>query len=105
MTLHPAERVSLPAKPAEGPEATASFAGLVPISVPRDGVYRISVSTHLWFELLNGDTKLQRIRLEPRLHCGAVQKSLGFPLKAGVTYWLQLSGSKTQEVHVVITAE
>src|SRR5439155_3799979 len=33
VTLHPAERVSLPAKPAEGPEAAASFAGLVPISV------------------------------------------------------------------------
>src|SRR5438552_9810395 len=105
VTLHPAERVSLPAKPAEGPEAAASFAGLVPISVPRDGVYRISISTHLWLEVLNGDSKLQRIRLEPRFHCGAVQKSLGFALKPGVTYWLQLSGSKTREVHVVITAE
>ena len=105
VTLHPAERVSLPAKPAEGPEAAASFAGLVPISVHRDGVYRISISTHLWLEVLNGDSKLQRIRLEPRFHCGAVQKSLGFALKPGVTYWLQLSGSKTREVHVVITAE
>ncbi len=105
VALHPAERVSLPAKPAEGPEAAASFAGLVPISVPRDGVYRISISTHLWLEVLNGDSKLQRIRLEPRFHCGAVQKSLGFALKPGVTYWLQLSGSKTREVHVVITAE
>jgi hypothetical protein len=100
--LHPAERVSLPAKPAESPE---QFAGLVPISVPRDGMYRISVSTHLWLEVLDGDAKLQRVRLEPRLHCGAVQKSLGFALKAGVIYWLQLSGNKSQEVHVIITSE
>jgi molybdate transport system substrate-binding protein len=105
ITLHPVERVSLPAKPAEGPETTAGFAGLLPISVPRDGVFRISLSTHLWLEMLDGDTKLERIRLAPRLHCGTVQKSLGFPLKAGVKYWLQLSGNKSQEVHMVITSE
>jgi molybdate transport system substrate-binding protein len=104
VTLHPLEHVSLPAKPAE-PEPASSFAGLLPVSVPRDGVYRISLSTHLWLEVLDGETTLQRIRLEPRLHCGTVQKSLGYPLKAGVTYWLQLSGNTTQEVHVVITAE
>ncbi len=105
ITLHPAERVSLLAKPTEGPEAAASFAGLVPISVPRDGVYRISVSTHLWLEVLDGDAKLQRVRVEPRLHCGAVQKSLGFAMKTGVTYWFQLSGAKSQEVQLMITAE
>jgi len=104
VTLHPAERVSLLAKPAES-EPAATFAGLLPISVPRDGVYRISLSTHLWLEMLNGDTKLERIRLDPRLHCGTVQKSLGFPLKAGVKYWLQLSGNKSPEVHMVITTE
>jgi len=105
VTLHPAERVALLAKPPESTKAAASFAGLLPISVPRDGVYRISVSKHLWFEVLNGDAKLERIRLGERLHCGAVQKSLGFQLKAGVTYWLQLSGNKSQEVHVMITSE
>jgi len=105
VALHPAEHVSLPVKPTEGPEMASSFAGLLPISVLRDGVYRISVSTHLWLEVLDGDTKLQRIRLDPRLHCGAIQKSLGFPLKTGVTYWLQLSGNKTQEVRVMITPE
>ena len=68
-------------------------------------MYRISVSTHLWLEVLDSDTKLQRIRLDPSLHCGAIQKSLGFPLKTGVTYWLQLSGNKTQEVRVMITPE
>ena len=105
VALHPAERVSLPVKPAEGPETAASFAGLLPISVSRDGLYRISVSTHLWLEVLSGDARLQRVRLEPRLHCGTVQKSLGFPLKAGGTYWLQLSGNKTREVSLVITPE
>ena len=103
--LHPEARVSLPAKPTESPETAASFAGLLPISVLRDGIYRISVSTHLWLEVLSGDAKLQRVRLEPRLHCGAVQKSLGFPLKAGVNYWLQLSGNKSQEMYVIITPE
>ncbi len=102
ITLHPTDRVQLLNKPAENPEP---FAGLVPISVPRAGVYRISVSTHLWLEVFDGDARLQRVRLEPRLHCGTVQKSIGFELKPGKTYWLQLSGNKSPEVHAIITSD
>ncbi len=102
VALSPADRVQLLNKPSESPEP---FAGLVAVSVPRAGLYRISVSTHLWLEVFDGDTRLQRVRLEPRLHCGAVQKSLGYELRPERTYWLQLSGNKSPEVLVMITPE
>lgn len=106
VTLHPTEHVSLMATPksekkAEGP----TFAGLLAFSVPRDGEYRVSVDSALWIDVLDGDKVLERTKLNRRMQCGRVHKSLGFALKAGVNYWLQLSSSKVPEVRVVLTSE
>ena len=106
VVLHPADQVSLIAAPkSEKKPEGQTFAGLLAFSVPQDGDYRVSSDTALWIDVLDGGKALERTKLNRRMPCGRVHKSLGFSLRAGLTYWLQLSGNQKQEVHVIITSD
>lgn len=106
VVLHPTHQVSLTATPkSEKKIEGQTFAGYLVFSVPQDGNYRVSADTAVWIDVLDGAKALERTKLNRRMQCGHVHKSLGFTLQAGVTYWLQLSGGKVQEVHLLLTAE
>jgi hypothetical protein len=81
------------------------FGGFVLLTVPRDGLYRISTDSTFWMEVLDGGKPIERVKITPRLHCGRIHKSLGFPLKREQSYWLEMSGSKRSHVMVLITEE
>jgi hypothetical protein len=81
------------------------FGGFMSLRASLEGTYRISADSTVWLDVLDGDQPIQRSTTLSRLHCGKIEKSLGFYLKAGVVYWLEFSGSKRPEVSVVITAE
>lgn len=81
------------------------FGGFVRLTVPRDGMYRISADSTLWIEVIDGEKPIERVRVAPRLHCGLIHKSLVFPLKRERSYWLEISGSKRSDVAVLITEE
>jgi hypothetical protein len=81
------------------------FGGFVLLTVPRDGLYRISTDSTLWMEVIDGGNPIERVKITPRLHCGRIHKSLGFPLKRERSYWLEMSGSKRSIVRVLITEE
>ena len=81
------------------------FGGFVLLNVPRDGLYRISTDSTLWIEIIDGGKPIERVKITPRLHCGRIHKSLGFPLKRERSYWLEMSGSKRSHVTVLITEE
>jgi len=106
VVLHPSDHILLTATPkAEQKSEGQTFAGYVAFSVPHDGVYRVSVDTTVWIDVLDGDQIVERTKLNRRMQCGHVHKSLGFTLNTGVNYWLQLSSSKAFEVHLVLTPE
>lgn len=105
VALHPTNRVSLAATSKTAEKVEGTFAGLLLFTVPQDGNYRVSSDTALWIDVLDQDNAVERTQLNRRIQCGRVHKSLGFGLKAGVKYWLQLSGSKAREVQVMITTE
>jgi hypothetical protein len=109
--LHPAEQVSLGAvqvRPTRGrsDEWAGTFAGLLELTVPRDGVYRISASSRTWIDVLESNQAVPRIRPLHRLHrCGRVHKSVEFALKQGNSYWLEVSGSESPVIALMITPE
>jgi hypothetical protein len=90
-------------KPSENVENL--FGGFVRLTVPKDGMYRISADSTLWIEVVDGEKPIERVRTVPRLHCSRIHKSLGFPLKRERSYWLEMSGSKRPDVAVLITEE
>ena len=81
------------------------FGGFVRLAIPKDGMYRISADSTIWIEVIHEEKPIERVRIAPRLHCGRIHKSLGFPLKEERSYWLQISGSKRPDVAVLITKE
>lgn len=81
------------------------FGGFVRLTISKDGMYRISADSTIWIEVIHEEKPIERVRIAPRLHCGRIHKSLGFPLKEERSYWLQISGSKRPDVAVLITKE
>lgn len=81
------------------------FGGFVLLNVPRDGLYRISTDSAFWMEVIELGKPIERVKITPRLHCGRIHKSLGFPLKRERSYWLEMSGSKRSHVTVLMTEE
>jgi hypothetical protein len=90
-------------KPSEN--AINLFGGFVRLTVPKDGMYRISADSPIWIEVIDGEKPIERVRTLPRLRCGRIHKSLGFPLKRERSYWLEMSGSKRPDVALLITEE
>jgi hypothetical protein len=90
-------------KPSEN--AVNLFGGFVRLTVPKDGMYRISADSPIWIEVIDGEKPIERVRTIPRLRCGRIHKSLGFPLKRDQSYWLEMSGSKRPDVALLITEE
>lgn len=90
-------------KPSENVENL--FGGFVRLTVPKDGIYRISADSTFWIEVVEGGKPIERVRTVPRLHCGRIHKSLGFPLKRERSYWLEISGSKRPDVALLIMEE
>jgi hypothetical protein len=111
VTLHPAERVSLAMMAGRNGQGrsgdwTETFAGLLELTVPSDGVYRISASSRTWIDVLQSETAVARVRPTHRLHrCGHVHKSVEFALKKGGSYWLEVSGSESPVISLIITPE
>ncbi|HKQ35298.1 MAG TPA: hypothetical protein VJT11_08360 [Nitrospiraceae bacterium] len=81
------------------------FGGFVRLTVPKDAVYRISTDSTLWIEVLDGETLIERVRTVPRIRCGRIHKSLGFPLQRERSYWVEMSESKRTDVGLLITEE
>lgn len=92
-------------KPKSSENVENIFGGFVRLIVPKDGMYRISADSTLWIEVIEGEKPIERVRITPRLHCGRIQKSLGFPLKQERSYWLEMSGSKRPDVALLIAEE
>lgn len=111
VTLHPADQVSLATVAGRNGggrsvDWTDTFAGLLELTVPADGIYRISASSRTWIDVLDRETAVARVRPTHRLHrCGHVHKSVEFSLRKGGSYWLEVSGSDSPVISLIITPE
>ncbi len=106
LALHPMSAVQPVAgkvKAGENPDRV--FGGFIRFMTPTDGVYRISADSTVWLDVLDADQPRERDRETSRLHCGAIEKSLGFALARGHSYWIELSASKRREVALIISLE
>ena len=81
------------------------FGGFIRLIIPKDGLYRISADAPIWIHVIDGNQPIERVRIAPRLRCGRIHKSLGFPLQREKSYWLELSGSTRPDVALLVTEE
>jgi hypothetical protein len=102
--LFPTSSVRFVVEPEKRGKRADEFAGLLRFVVPEDGNYRVSTGSAVWVEIASADGKRVRApTFEMQSSCDKVFKSAAFPLRANVAYWLQMSASKTQETHILLT--
>ena len=89
----------------QGENAKGLFGGFIQLTVPKDGLYRISADAPIWINVIDGNHPIERVRAVPRLRCGRIHKSLGFSLQREKSYWLELSGSTRPDVALLVTEE
>ena len=105
VALQPLSEVELVGKEKQREKVENLFGGFIRLAVPEDGVYRISADAPIWINVMDGNQPIERVKTVPRLRCGRIHKSLGFPLQREKSYWLELSGSTRPDVALLVTEE
>jgi hypothetical protein len=102
VTLHPLSEVSFPATPARTPPS-GSFGGVVALTVPAPGKYRISVDVPLWIDVAGGAILAPVLDYEGLHDCSAPRKVVVFDLQGGTDWTLQLSAADRAAVRLAVT--
>jgi hypothetical protein len=102
VTLRPLNEVSFPVTPAR-PPPSGSFAGLVALSVPTPGKYRISVDVPLWIDVAGGASLAPVLDYEGMHECSAPRKVVVFDLQGGKDWTLELSAADRADVRLAVT--
>jgi hypothetical protein len=103
VTLHPLSEVSFPVTPGRTP-TSGSFAGLIALTVPAPGKYRISVDAPLWIDVAGGAILAPVLDYEGLHECSAPRKVVVFDLQGGPDWTLELSAADRAAVRLAVTA-
>ncbi len=80
-----------------------SRGGLVRIRADKAGIYRISLSTPHWIDVVDGGTLIKSRDFQGQRGCERPHKVVEFELPAGRDLTLQLSGFAAAEVLIAVT--
>jgi hypothetical protein len=102
VTLLPLNEVSFPAAPGRTPPS-GSFAGIVTLSVPTVGKYRVAVDVPLWIDVVGGAAIAPVLDYEGLHDCSAPRKVVVFDLAGRKDWTLQLSAADRATVRLTVT--
>jgi hypothetical protein len=111
LSLYPSKKVSLPLKPEKdfSSKGEITYAGLASIDVKQDGIYRVSLGSKIWIDVIepaNGEANAKIVpsaNFEMQTGCKKVFKAVEYRLSAGKKYLLQISSSKTPAANILTT--
>jgi hypothetical protein len=102
LELLPANQVSFPVAP--GKDSTSGgYAGIVALSVPSAGKYRIAVDLPLWIDVIAGAKLLSPIDYKGMHGCSTPRKVVVFDLEGSSDWLLQLSAADRAQVRLTVT--
>jgi len=102
VTLHPLSEVSFPATPGRTPPS-GSFAGIVALTVPAPGKYRISVDVPLWIDVAGSASLAPVLDYEGLHDCSAPRKVVVFDLQGATDWTLEVSAADRVTVRLAVT--
>jgi hypothetical protein len=102
VTLRPLSEVSFPVAPARAPP-TGSFAGLVALSIPAPGKYRIAADVPLWIDVAGGGVLAPVLDYEGNHDCSAPRKVVVFDLQGRTDWMLEVSAADRAVVRLTVT--
>jgi hypothetical protein len=95
--------VTYPAKPAKPTLNDSAQGGLVRFHVDKAGLYRISVTSGHWIDVVDGEQLVKSRDFQGARGCERPHKIVEFDLSAGKDLILQFSGSTDPAVLMAIT--
>jgi hypothetical protein len=91
------------AVPSERPAPADTFAGILQLTVPEGGAWRISVDAKLWVDVVLDGHLLRAAKHQGQSGCTAPHKIVEFELPAGKTLTLQLSEALGPTARIAVT--
>lgn len=85
--------------------ADGAHGGLLRVTVPSDGAYRIALSSAHWIDVIDGDRMLRSGDFNGASDCTAPRKLVRYRLPGGRPLLIQLSGAVDAEVRLSVTPE
>jgi hypothetical protein len=103
LKLSPQTGVSYSVKPAKSTSNDSAQGGLVRFHVDRAGLYRVSITSGHWIDVVEGEQLLKSKDFSGSHECTRPHKIVEFELPANKDLVLQLSGSTDSAVVAAIT--
>ncbi len=105
LELQPLPAAGLPKAPQRPPRATGSFGGHFTLATPaKPGVYRVTISSGGWVDVLDGGAYLHPIAFTGAKDCDGVRKSMKFDLPARPLA-VQFSGVGRDQISVIVSPD
>lgn len=95
--------VTFPVPPQKNRGGPDKYSGLVAFTPAKDGVYRVSAGSGVWIDVVASGAIVTSSRFEMQTKCTGVFKSVAFTLKGGEQVTLQINGSATPAVGLLVT--
>jgi len=103
VALSPNAQVRYAATPEKDRGKADRYAGLASFVPMKNGVYRISASSGVWIDAVQSGTVVPSERFQMQTGCDRIFKSLAYRLNAGVPVTIQINGSQTKDVRLLLT--
>jgi hypothetical protein len=102
LRLRPQGEVQFSEPPGRAVRAATPMAGIVQFRARTSGVYRVTLDSPLWIDVVTGEGTLAPTDYTGWHDCSAFRKSVDYSLKAGHALTLQFSDAATDLVKVTI---
>ena len=103
LKLSPQSAVTYSAKPAKSTASDSAQGGLVRFHVDKAGLYRVSISSGHWIDVVDGEQLVKSKDFTGSHECARPHKIVEFELPANKNLVLQFSGSTDSSVVAAIT--
>jgi hypothetical protein len=104
LALTAQDQVHFQAPPGKAPKTGGTYAGLVRLKVPTQGLYRISVDQPFWIDVVSGVELVHSTDYQGSAGCSAPHKIVQFVLPANQDLVLQVSGMPSPKARLTITS-
>ena len=105
LELQPLKTAGLPKVPERPPRLTNAFAGHLTMSAPaKPGVYRVTISSEAWIDVLDGGSYLHPTAFTGARDCDGARKSVKFDLPSRPLA-LQFSGVPRDQISVIVSPD
>lgn len=104
LALSPQQQVAFAAPPGKKALTDGAYAGIVRLHVPAAALYRVSLSSAFWVDIVKDGTVIASTDFTGAHGCSAPRKIVQYRLPAGDVL-LQLSGQVSPRVEVTVTRE